>query len=131
MENHSSCKKRKTCREDDEEEQEDEAKMEAFFALVRSIRESRDRWISLRSGHRENKRSKSVSLDNKEENRNRVVAVWKPTFQLEDFAEEVTTNDHKCKHPEPSVALLGGASRSNNCAKEEDAEKGIDLKLSL
>ncbi|XP_061373642.1 NRR repressor homolog 3-like [Gastrolobium bilobum] len=119
----NSSKKRKIHREKDEEEQEqeqeqeDEAKMETFFALVKSIRESRDRWISFRSGdHSKNKMSKNIV--NKEENR---VEVWKPTFQLEDFAQE-----------DLSVTLLAGSSsQSNNCHKEEDAEKGIDLKLSL
>lgn len=95
-----SNKKRKIrCEEEDEE-----AKMETFFALVRNIRDNRDRWIG-------NKRGKIITAKEEEENR-----VWKPTFQLEDFADEKTTL---------------GASQSKTCDKEEDAEKGIDLKLSL
>ncbi|XP_027367741.1 uncharacterized protein LOC113873689 [Abrus precatorius] len=111
----NSSKKRKICREEGEE---DEAKMETFFALVRSIRETRDRWIGFRSGEGKNKRS------NKEETR---VTVWKPTFQVEDFAEQVQNGNR-----DPSLGLLEDASRSKECGKEEeDAEKGIDLRLSL
>ncbi|KAK7344352.1 hypothetical protein VNO77_13866 [Canavalia gladiata] len=107
----NSSKKRKIYHEEDDE---DEAKMETFFALVRSIRETRDRWMGFSSGDRNNKTSK-------EQNR---VTVWKPTFQLEDFAEEQGQHGNQ---------LLAGASQSKKCCKEEeDAEnKGIDLKLSL
>lgn len=94
-------KKRKICNEelDEEKQKEEEEKIETFFALVRNMRETRDRW--------KNKMSENI----KEENR--VVGVWKPTFKLEDFAEE-------------------GASKSNNnIIKEDDTEKGINLKLSL
>ncbi|RHN80994.1 putative NPR1/NH1-interacting protein [Medicago truncatula] len=101
----NGSKKRKICNEelDEEKQKEEEEKIETFFALVRNMRETRDRW--------RNKMSENI----KEENR--VVGVWKPTFKLEDFAEE-------------------GASKSNNinCAniiKEDDTEKGINLKLSL
>ncbi|TKY52428.1 hypothetical protein E2542_SST23950 [Spatholobus suberectus] len=113
----SNCsKKRKICREEDED---DEAKMETFFALVRNIRETRDRWIGLRSGDGDHKRGKVMR--GKEENR---AGVWKPAFQVEDFADEQARRPNS----DPSSALLAGASQS---AKEEDAEKGIDLKLSL
>ncbi|AES61599.1 hypothetical protein MTR_1g086430 [Medicago truncatula] len=95
----NGSKKRKICNEelDEEKQKEEEEKIETFFALVRNMRETRDRW--------RNKMSENI----KEENR--VVGVWKPTFKLEDFAEE-------------------GASKSNNinCAniiKEDDTEKVV------
>ncbi|GAU40593.1 hypothetical protein TSUD_36100 [Trifolium subterraneum] len=115
----SGSKKRKlTCIEEDEEE---EAKIETFFALVRSMRETRDRW-----------KNKMSSENVKEENR--VVSVWKPMFQLEDFMEDRDVN--KCRNRKQNQnPTLDGASTSNdvNCAnnKEDDEEKGIDLKLSL
>lgn len=122
----NSSKKRKICREEEEEE----AKVEAFFALVRSMRETRDRWINLRSSGGDGGMNKTIT-GGKEENRNGV-GVWKPTFQPEDFAEE--NGDPKTTR----LALLEGTtashhqSNNNNCiAKEEDAEKGIDLRLSL
>lgn len=102
----SASKKRKICNEelDEEKQKEEEEKIETFFALVRSMRETRERW--------KNKMSENIKEENK------VVGVWKPTFKLEDFAEE------------------GGASKNNNinCAnilEEDDTEKGINLKLSL
>lgn len=101
----NGSKKRKICNEelDEEKQKEEEEKVETFFALVRRMRETHDRW--------KNKVSENIKEENK------VVGVWKPTFKLEDFAEE-------------------GASKSNNinCAniiKEEDTEEGINLKLSL
>ncbi|XP_058742717.1 NRR repressor homolog 3-like [Vicia villosa] len=118
MEISGSSKKRKIiCSEEDEEKQrEEEAKMETFFALVRSMRETRERWKN------------KVSEDVKEKNR---VAVWKPTFQLEDFAEEgAADHSDRCRNKDPRVGILEGLStKSDN--KEDDAEKGIDLKLSL
>ena len=102
----NGSKKRKICNEelDEEKQKEEEEKIETFFALVRNMRETRDRW--------KNKMSENIKEENKV-----VVGVWKPTFKLEDFAEE-------------------GASKSNNinCVniiKEDDTEKGINLKLSL
>ncbi|XP_045807761.1 uncharacterized protein LOC123902145 [Trifolium pratense] len=119
----SGSKKRKlSCIEEDEEKQEEEeAKIETFFALVRSMRETRDRW-----------KNKMSSENVKEENR--VVSVWKPMFQLEDFMEDQDAD--QCRNRKQNRNLtLDGASTSNdiNCAnnKEDDGEKGIDLKLSL
>jgi len=110
----SSSKKRKLiCSEDD-----DEAQMETFFALVRNIREARDRWMGLKSGDRRSKRGEIMS---KEENSR--VGVWKPTFQVEDFAYEEA--EQRKSGSEPS------ASQRENCEKKEGAEKGIDLSLSL
>lgn len=131
----SSSKKRKICRKEDDEvedqeREDDEAKMETFFALVRKIRETRDPWINSRSGDdSKNKRVCKNTADKYEENR--VATVWKPTFQLEDFAEEKAQQCQNRPHHHPTLPLLAGASQSNNSAKEDDAEKGIDLRLSL
>lgn len=134
--NNSSSKKRKIWRKEDDEveedqerEEEDEAKMETFFALVRNIRETRDRWINSRSGDDSKNKRMCKNIAGKCEE-NRVAALWKPTFQLEDFAEEKA---QQCQNPRhhPSLPLLAGKSQSNNSAKEDDAEKGIDLRLSL
>lgn len=92
--------------------------METFFALVRNIRDTRDRWMGLRSTDSKSKSKKGKIITAKEENS---VAVWNPTFQLEDFADEQT----RCRTSDPS------ASQSKNFDKEKAAEKGIDLSLSL
>ncbi|KAJ1397943.1 NPR1/NH1-interacting protein [Sesbania bispinosa] len=130
MESNSASKKRKFCREEDGGEPEDEAKMETFFALVRSMREARDRWINFRSGDSSNKKkmSKNDITGDIEENRS-VIATWKPTFQLEDFAEEEANNKKFGKPEYPALA----SDQSNSCAtaKKDDADKGIDLRLSL
>ncbi|RDX73333.1 hypothetical protein CR513_47071, partial [Mucuna pruriens] len=107
----NSSKKRKMCREEDEDE---EAKMETFFALVRNIRDTRDRWVNLRSGDSQNKRGKIIT--GKEENG---IGVWKPTFELEDFADEQARYLNK----DPSLALLAGASQTKNSDKEEEGQK--------
>lgn len=118
MEISGSSKKRKIicCEEDEEKQKEDEAKMETFFDLVRSMRETRERWKN------------KMNEDRKE--KNRVVAVWKPTFQLEDFADAADQSD-RCRNRDPRVEILEGVSTESNNNKEDDAEKGIDLKLSL
>ncbi|BAT95245.1 hypothetical protein LR48_Vigan02g150400 [Vigna angularis] len=114
MSGSSSSKKRKlVCREEDEE-----AQMETFFALVRNIRETRDRWMGLKSGDR---RSKRGEIMRKEENN--MVGVWKPTFQVEDFADEEARQRKSASDP--------SASQREDCEKKEAAEKGIDLSLSL
>ncbi|KAG4917219.1 hypothetical protein AAZX31_02G009400 [Glycine max] len=114
-ESNSNKKRKLICREEEHEEEE-ETKMETFFALVRNFRDTRDRWMGLRSGDRKSKRGKIITA--KEEN-----IVWKPTFQLEDFADEQA----RCRNSlEPSAS-----SQSKNCDKEDAAEKGIDLSLSL
>lgn len=115
----NNSKKRKIYgEEEDEEKQEEEAKMETFFALVRSMRETRERWINSRSGNDTD--GKNTITARKEENR---VDVWKPTFELEDFAEEDADQHQNLKPP---------TAESNNCAEKDDAEKGtIDLKLTL
>ncbi|KAJ1425622.1 NPR1/NH1-interacting protein [Sesbania bispinosa] len=130
MESNSASKKRKFCSEEDGAEQDEEAKMETFFALVRSMRETRNRWINFRSGDSSNKKkiSKNDITGDIEENRSVTIATWKPTFQLEDFAEEEANK--KCGKPEyPALA----SDQSNSCAaaKKDDADKGIDLRLSL
>ncbi|CAK8572679.1 unnamed protein product [Lathyrus sativus] len=119
MEISGSSKKRKIicCEEDEEKEKEDEAKMETFFALVRSMRETRDRWKN------------KMNEDLKE--KNRIVGVWKPTFQLEDFAEEGADQSDRCRNRDPRVEIIDGVSTKSNNDKEDDAENGIDLKLSL
>lgn len=117
-------KKRKICL-DDQEDQEDEAKMEIFFALVRSMRETRDRWINFKTG----------DTCKEENNKDIIIPVWKPTFQVEDFMEDQEAI--KCPNPDQlpsSVDLLAGApsQRNNLDYKQEDsAKKGIDLSLSL
>ncbi|KAK7392203.1 hypothetical protein VNO78_20633 [Psophocarpus tetragonolobus] len=120
MEMGASNKKRKlACREEDEE---DEAKMETFFALVRNIRDTRDRWMGLMSCDANSNRGKNKIITAKEDNHN-TVGVWKPTFQLEDFADDQAS--------QPSFALSAAASQTKNTRKEEVSERGIDLKLSL
>lgn len=105
----SNLKKRKICHEEDEEE----AKIEKFCALVKSIRESRERLLKF--GEREN----IVGI--KEEKR---VGVWKPEFEVEDFTEEL----ERQKYPPLNLpSHKKGAAQESN----KEAEKGVDLNLSL
>lgn len=127
MNSTSHSKKRKSWCKDDEEE-EDEIKMEKFFALIRSIRESRERMI------------KFGGSDGKGKVKNGVGA-WKPQFQLEDFMEVDHRNQNiingSQKHINTSTlnfSLADHVSRDNKKAATDDereAEKGMNLSLSL
>ncbi|XP_058091535.1 protein NIM1-INTERACTING 1-like [Magnolia sinica] len=59
----------------EEKEEEEEEKMEKFFALLRSIRATKDRWI-----HEINKSKKRKLREEKKEG-------WTPSFEWEDFSQ--------------------------------------------
>ncbi|XP_054797672.1 protein NIM1-INTERACTING 1 [Prosopis cineraria] len=128
MDSASNSKKRKIFNEEDEED-DDEIKMEKFFALVRSIRESREKLIKFGSdacGETQNGSDKVIKNG---------VGVWKPQFEIEDFIE---ANPHhhqnrSQKHPPLHFSLADHASRDNKKAADEEreAEKGMNLNLSL
>ncbi|XP_028771034.1 protein NIM1-INTERACTING 1-like [Neltuma alba] len=126
MEGTSDSKKRKICCGEDDEEEDDEIKMEKFFALVRSIRESRERLIKFGSdayGETENGSGKA-------QNR---VGVWKPQFQIEDFMEVDPHQDRSQKHAPLNSSLPDHASpdKKKVADEEREAEKGMNLSLSL
>lgn len=122
MNSDGNSKKRKIWCGEDEEEEDDEIKMEKFFALVRSIRESREGLR--RFGETENGSSKV---------KNRV-GVWTPQFQIEDFMEVDPHHQNRSQKYNPplnfSPADLPRGSQKAADEKKE-AERGMNLSLSL
>lgn len=109
------------------EEENEEAKIEEFFALIRSTREIRDRLR--RNSNQDNKKKTS---DHNYHNKAINGSVWNPTFRIEDFLE-----DHKTT---PVVIRIGQEGPSNQKEgkeegiyhKEQDkGDNGLDLNLSL
>ncbi|XVF32952.1 hypothetical protein REPUB_Repub17cG0127200 [Reevesia pubescens] len=124
----SASKKRKISHDDDDEEDEEE-KMEKFYALIKSIREARDRLIMTnREAADQQSKMKKRKLEVEEENKQ--VVVWKPSFQIEDFLGEA--DDQLKKVPPMSFASTSSKTieETDNDQKEEVKEE-LDLTLSL
>ncbi|CAK7348490.1 unnamed protein product [Dovyalis caffra] len=122
-----ASKKRKLCHDDLDEENEEE-KMEKFFALIKSIREARDRMM--------NGSDPALKLEKDTTNRKRKlegeqkqVTVWKPSFQREDFMEET----EKLRDPPAAVvSTFADSSQGKEVIPEKDEHKeSLDLNLSL
>ncbi|KAA8543005.1 hypothetical protein F0562_021500 [Nyssa sinensis] len=99
-----ASKKRKVCH-DEAFEEDDEQKMEKFFALIRSIRETSE-YIMNGSNELQNKsdnKKKMKKVDDEEKSK----AVWKPSFQREDFAEDVKLTKSSCQIKEGSDGTYG------------------------
>ncbi|KAG4134200.1 hypothetical protein ERO13_D08G142200v2 [Gossypium hirsutum] len=118
-------KKRKICNDNGENEEEDdeEEKMEKFYALINNIREARDRFISNNTKKR------------KLEGEKHVVAVWKPSFQHQDFMEKA--DDDQLKKPTTMSGFTATSQTKqetgNYDVKDEGVKvkQGLDLTLSL
>lgn len=112
-------KKRKICHDQDEED--DEQKIEQFFAIIRNIREARER---LRNDSDVKKKKQKV-----EEDQMKKIQVWKPTFERGDFMEfeEADHHHHQLK------TIVGSSHHGDEGTKKEDQDKeeDLDLKLSL
>ncbi|KAJ0052185.1 hypothetical protein Pint_00807 [Pistacia integerrima] len=125
-----SSKKRKLCRDDELEEDNDEEKMEKFFALVKSIREARDRLKATTSCPTKELENKRMLKRKPEEKK--PVEVWKPTFQREDFLDEI--HDHHQQHfiiTNPPPSQVGSSQTKQETDQKEEKQEAIDLRLSL
>ncbi|XP_002515220.2 uncharacterized protein LOC8265913 [Ricinus communis] len=133
----SSSKKRKLIadehhrhhREDDDDDDNEEAKIEKFFALIKGIREARDRLLSgsdailkQEMDHKDKKKKTKIGA---EENNNQRVTVWKPSFQPEDFLQE------SLQPKNPRAAMVETSRRTEAVAEKEESKDGLDLRLSL
>ncbi|KAJ9171682.1 hypothetical protein P3X46_015011 [Hevea brasiliensis] len=118
-------KKRKLSQGDhhDDDEDNEEVKIEKFFALITNIREARDGLINGSVALKQDMDSNKKKRKLEEENNNMQVAVWKPSFQLEDFLEE-----SHAKNPRATVVVT---SQKNEVPEKEDAKEELDLRLSL
>jgi len=112
--------KRKTCNEDEED---DEQKIEQFFAIIRNIREARERLRN--DSDVKKKKQKLVEEEMKK------IQVWKPTFERGDFMEEEADHDHR--HHQLKT-IVGSSHRGDEGTKKEEDHQDkeeLDLKLSL
>ncbi|KAE8008345.1 hypothetical protein FH972_004866 [Carpinus fangiana] len=110
-------KKRKICIEDEQEEDDEEQKIEQFFAIIRNIREARER---LKNDSDAKKKKQKVVV---EEGIMKQIQVWKPTFELGDFVEE-----------EAQFKSIVGSSQEGDdqgSKKDQEGKEELDLKLSL
>lgn len=118
-------KKRKICNDNGENEEDDdeEEKMEKFYALINNMREARDRFII------------SNNKKRKLEGEKHVVAVWKPSFQHQDFMEKA--DDDQLKKPTTTSGFTATSQTKqetgNYDVKDEGVKvkQGLDLTLSL
>lgn len=97
----------------DEEEQEDQ-KMEQFFALIKSFREARNR---RKNELEEKEKKKKIRRSNEEQ------PSWVPSFEWEDFTEEI-------QFRRPPVIFPSPCNKKEDQNQEED-DHGLDLKLAL
>ena len=118
-----ATKKRKIYHEDDGDDEEEE--MEKFYALIKSIREARDRLIMNNSSVEivskeaaEQSKTKKRKLEEEKQ-----VVVWKPSFQREDFMEETD----QLKKPPMSFASTSQIKEGT----DNDQKEELDLTLSL
>jgi hypothetical protein len=103
-----------------EDEQEEEAKMEKFFALIKSFREAR------------NYRRKELmnDLEKKKNNNKKMKRVdgeqssWVPKFEWEDFTKEV-------EFIKPPLIFPAPCNEEKDKKDQREDESGLDLKLTL
>ena len=103
----------------EDEEQEDQ-KMEQFFALIRNFQEARNR-------RKDELRQRDEKIKNKRQNKIRRLddeqSSWIPTFEWEDFTEEIEFRRPPIIFPTPYN------KKDDNKKQEED--DGLDIKLTL
>ncbi|MBA0686074.1 hypothetical protein Goari_013695 [Gossypium aridum] len=132
MESRSSAsKKRKISRDDDEEEEEEN--MEKFYALIKSIREARDRLIINNPSSAENVNKGGAADDQRETKKRKLleeekqVVAWNPSFQREDFMEEAD----KLKKLPPNPTSIGSTSQSKQGGDDNDQKEEVKDELNL
>ncbi|GMI66663.1 hypothetical protein HRI_000335600 [Hibiscus trionum] len=125
---------------DDEEENEN---MEKFYALIKNIREVRDRLIANNSSSSATAtatatiKNTAAAADDEgknkrqklEEDQEMQAVAWNPAFQREDFVDEA---DNKAKEPRMSLAGTSQSKAgSDRDDRKEEVKEELDLTLSL
>lgn len=127
MEGATSSKKRKICHDDEVEEEDEDQKIDKFFALIKSIREAREHLINSSNKIALNSQRKKSNVA---EEVKKQIAVWKPSFQHEDFLEEGVASEFK--KPPVTVTLVGSSQREGGADDQKGNDKeSLDLRLSL
>jgi len=122
-----ASKKRKLFHDDLDHEENEEEKIEEFFALIKGIREARDRLMNVSDP------ALKLEIDTKNNKRKleeetKKFTVWKPSFQREDFMEE--TEMIRTLPAAVASALVDSSQRKEVTEKDEHKES-LDLNLSL
>lgn len=124
---------------DVELEEEIEKKTELFFAVIRNIKEARER----QSASHKLKRSSSLMEDERETKvtRNKEPKlVWNPSFEWEDFVDKSNNKKDQDSPPVKNDSTFGSSSskgeeemiKTTNCGNSNgDGKQGLDLNLSL
>ncbi|TKY61677.1 NIM1-INTERACTING 1 [Spatholobus suberectus] len=115
-------KKRKGKDEKDDDEVEEEMKMDKFYALLRRFRDARDR-----------RRKELEELEKSESKKRKVGAeqhsVWVPSFEREDFTNDVQFRGPPLRFPAPSTSSSPrGTDKRKN---EQRLHDSLDLNLAL
>lgn len=114
-------KKRKIFRAEDDDD--DEEKIEKFFALIRTMREARDRLLADRGVTKGGSKRSKIEATRMPT----PVLGWKPTFELEDFmhdARMIGEND-------PPANGLDTPRRVGSELDHREMKVSLDLTLSL
>ncbi|XVF72801.1 hypothetical protein PTKIN_Ptkin12aG0149200 [Pterospermum kingtungense] len=99
----------------DEEEEEEEEKVNAFFNLVRNIREAHNQILIGSQDSKQKQKAKGTEIK----------STWTPSFKWEDFAQ----NSHLTNNV---VVTLPTSSKIEQEQKGKTEEhQGLDLNLSL
>lgn len=130
----SCTKKRKIfddhLEEEEEEDDDEDEKIETFFALIRRMREARDRLSTTNPGVAKGG-STMVKRSSMPGGSTRTpISGWKPTFQLEDFVPDA----RRIGADDPQGALTNDSSTQRKVGSEKEHQEtkvSLDLTLSL
>ncbi|KAJ6729327.1 PROTEIN NIM1-INTERACTING 3-LIKE [Salix viminalis] len=122
-------KKRKLFNDDLDEEDEEE-KIERFFALIKGIREARDRLMNVPDPALKPEMDGKNQKRKLEEEKKQVTA-WKPLFQREDFMEETEKLKELIPAAAVSSSLVDSSDQRKEAVKNDDNKASLDLNLSL
>ncbi|MBA0772593.1 hypothetical protein Gotri_007938 [Gossypium trilobum] len=103
----------------DDDDDDDDEEMNAFFTLVRNVRDAHHNQMMIESQDTKEK----VAMK----------STWTPSFQWEDFAAEVPPNNNTTTTAATSL-LPASSSKNNNDERESkktNQHQQLDLNLSL
>jgi rubrerythrin len=124
---YGASKKIKLFHDDLDHEGNEEEKIEEFFALIKGIREARDRLMNVSDP------ALKLEIDTKNNKRKleeetKQFTAWKPSFQREDFMEEI----EMIRNPPAAVAsALVDSSQRKEVTEKDEHKESLDLNLSL
>ncbi|PNX84384.1 hypothetical protein L195_g040444 [Trifolium pratense] len=124
MENENKKEFRNYCVYNDEAEEEEDMKVDKFYSLLRSFRESRNR---LRQREFHNR------LEKDETNNKKKKMKTEPCFELQDFTADFHFREFPLDFSDPIPVPNNTVKNNNNGEKKEQLKEHalVDLKLAL